>query len=120
MDVIAHIFEALGEATVIAGVTGDPVQTVHSWKSSGSIPPWRRESVLSVPLADGKELDPRAIAYLKSKRRGAPEVALDQLDHVDTDTASSTSPSHGITDEISTRAHEAGAARAGAHEGAGA
>ncbi len=72
MQLIDHIFDALGEATAIAAHTGDPVQTVHSWKSNGSIPPWRRQSVLGVPIAEGKTLSSEAVAYLKSRDRRRP------------------------------------------------
>lgn len=73
-DVIAHIFETLGEATAIAGALNEPVQTVHSWKANGSVPPWRRADLLRVKPVDGKELSPAALAYLASRER-KPRVA---------------------------------------------
>jgi len=74
MQLIDHIFEVLGGATAIARATGDPVQTVHSWKTKDSIPPWRRPSVLSVPTKPGKLLSAEAVAYLKSSER-EPQMA---------------------------------------------
>lgn len=66
MTVIEHIFKELGEATAIAVETGDPVQTVHSWKAKGNIPRWRRASLLDVARRKGKELSADAILYLTS------------------------------------------------------
>lgn len=72
--VIDHIFEALGEATAISRALGDPVQTVHSWKAKGSIPPWRRTDVLRVKPVEGKSLSSEALAYLTSRER-KPDLA---------------------------------------------
>lgn len=69
MTLIKHIFEALGEATAISNATGDPVQTVHSWKVKGSIPPWRRADVLRVKPLPDKQLSPAALEYLTSRDR---------------------------------------------------
>jgi hypothetical protein len=69
MDVVTAIFEALGGATAIARTTGDPVQTVHSWKASGRIPVWRRAAVRKVRPVPGRELPQDALAYLKSNER---------------------------------------------------
>lgn len=66
MSIIIDIFRELGEATAIANETGDPVQTVHSWKSNGKIPRWRRLTILEVAQRKGKQLSPEAIAYLTS------------------------------------------------------
>jgi hypothetical protein len=77
MQVIDHIFEVLGEATAIATATGDPVQTVHSWKANERIPPWRRKALLNLEPLEGKSLSPEALAYLKSKAR-RPEALGEQ------------------------------------------
>lgn len=73
-DVVAHIFDTLGEATVMATALGEPIQTVHSWKAKGSIPPWRRPDVLRVKPVEGKTLSPLALAYLTSRER-KPDLA---------------------------------------------
>lgn len=72
--VIAHIFETLGEATAMSLALGDPVQTVHSWKAKGSIPPWRRSDVLRLKPVEGKSLSPEALSYLASRER-KPDLA---------------------------------------------
>jgi len=74
MKLIDDIFAVLGEATAIASETGDPVQTVHSWKSKGKIPRWRRQSVLELARRKGKQLSPEAVIYLSSSDRAAPET----------------------------------------------
>lgn len=74
MQVIDHIFKALGGATAIATATGAPVQTVHSWKTKNCIPPWRRSSVLRAPLKEGERLSPEAVEYLRSAER-KPQIA---------------------------------------------
>jgi hypothetical protein len=74
MQVIDHIFKVLGEATAIATATGDPVQTVHSWKANERIPPWRRKALLAIKPIEGEALSAEALAYLKSKAR-RPEVS---------------------------------------------
>ena len=64
MQTTEIIFMALGGATAIAAETGDPVQTVHSWKSKGSIPRWRRPSLLEVARRKSVCLPNEAIQYL--------------------------------------------------------
>lgn len=73
-NVIAHIFDALGEAKAMSDALGDPIQTVHSWKSKGSIPPWRRPDILRLKPVAGKSLSPDALAYLTSRER-KPDLA---------------------------------------------
>ena len=69
MSIIDSIFKALEGPTNIARATGDPVQTVHSWKAKQSIPPWRRPQLLDAARRLEKELSPEAIAYLASADR---------------------------------------------------
>jgi hypothetical protein len=69
MNIVDRIFDALGGATVIAGETGDPVQTVHSWKKNGNIPHWRRAAVIEAARKLGKTFDPELSAYLVSTER---------------------------------------------------
>lgn len=72
-DIISHIFETLGGATVIATGTGIPVQTVHDWikKGKAEIPPWRRAAVLDFARREKKlpELSDAAREYLSSAER---------------------------------------------------
>lgn len=67
MTIVESIFKALGEATAIARETGDPVQTVHSWKAKGNIPHWRRAAVIEAAKRMEKPLPPDLLAYLGSK-----------------------------------------------------
>jgi hypothetical protein len=67
MAIVETIFRELGEATAIARETGDPVQTVHSWKAKGNIPHWRRAAVIEAAKRMEKTLAPELLAYLGSK-----------------------------------------------------
>lgn len=69
MHIVDRIFDTLGEATAIAGETGDPVQTVHSWKAKGNIPHWRRQAVIDAAKRLDRTLDADALAYLASTDR---------------------------------------------------
>lgn len=69
MTNIDSIFEAFKGPTKIARATGDPVQTVHSWKVKQSIPPWRRPQVLDAARRLEIDLPTEAIAYLASSER---------------------------------------------------
>jgi hypothetical protein len=68
MNIIDTIFEALGGATAIARQTGDPVQTVHSWKTKGNIPHWRRPAIIAAAQKMGKQLEPELLAYLAAPK----------------------------------------------------
>jgi len=72
MHIVDHIFDVLGEATAIARETGDPVQTVHSWKAKGNIPHWRRQAVIDAAKRLDKQLSPEALVYLASAERSPP------------------------------------------------
>lgn len=78
MDLITDIFDTLGEATAIATALSAPVQTVHSWKTNGTIPPWRRKRLLEVPPVAGKALSEAAIEYLQSDLR-RPAAPVEQV-----------------------------------------
>jgi hypothetical protein len=69
MDVTAEIFDVLGGATAIANAISEPVQTVHSWKASKRIPPWRRKRLLDLKPVEGKALSASAVQYLASSER---------------------------------------------------
>jgi hypothetical protein len=69
MHIVDTIFDTLGEATAIATETGDPVQTVHSWKAKGNIPHWRRQAVIEAAKKLNKPLAPDALEYLASTDR---------------------------------------------------
>ena len=64
MDTVATIFETLGGVKAVAMETGDPYQTVHSWKAKGAIPRWRRPPLLEMARRRGKMFPPSALAYL--------------------------------------------------------
>ena len=74
MSLIDHIFKELGEAKAIADETGDPIQTVHSWKATGRIPRWRRPSVLDVARRKNAKLSAEAILYLNSTEKNPVEA----------------------------------------------
>lgn len=73
MTLVERIFEALGGVTAIARETGNPVQTVHSWKAEGNIPHWRRAAVIEAAKRLDKALPPDLLAYLVSSERIPPE-----------------------------------------------
>lgn len=77
MHIVDRIFEALGEATAIARETGDPVQTVHSWKAKGNIPHWRRQAVMEAAKRLDKSLPAELLEYLASNDR-APKKLSDE------------------------------------------
>lgn len=69
MHVVDRIFHELGEATKIANATGDPVQTVHSWKSKGNIPHWRRSKLIELAKQGNIPLPSDCLEYLASAER---------------------------------------------------
>jgi hypothetical protein len=73
MTLVKRIFVTLGGPTAIARETGDPVQTVHSWKVKGNIPHWRRAAVIEAAKRLDKTLPPDLLAYLVSTESAAPE-----------------------------------------------
>lgn len=73
MTIVERIFDALGGATAIARETGNPVQTVHSWKVEGNIPHWRRAAVIEAAKRLDKTLPPDLLAYLVSTESATPE-----------------------------------------------
>jgi len=75
MHVVDEIFAALGEATKIASATGDPVQTVHSWKAKGNIPHWRRSRLIELAKQQPVELSGDALKYLISTERAPKRAA---------------------------------------------
>lgn len=64
MAFVDQIFTALDGPSAIARETGYPVQTVHSWKRGGNIPPWRRPAILELARRKARPLAPEVIAYL--------------------------------------------------------
>lgn len=64
MQIVEHIFEALGGVRAVAAEMRDPYQTVHSWKAKGAIPRWRRQPLLEMARRRGKTLSPDALLYL--------------------------------------------------------
>lgn len=79
MSIIQSIFDAFGGATKLAAATGDPVQTVHSWKVNGNIPRWRKASVAEAATRLSLDLPPAIIEYLTSDAKGetpAPEECV--------------------------------------------
>ena len=69
MHIVDQIFRDLGEATKIALATGDPVQTVHSWKAKGNIPHWRRSRLIDMAKQGGVTLPTDALEYLAGSER---------------------------------------------------
>jgi hypothetical protein len=67
MHIVDRIFETLDGATAISRETGDPIQTVHSWKAVGNIPRWRRPALIALASRMERALDPDALAYLASR-----------------------------------------------------
>ena len=58
----------------MATAFGAPIQTVHSWKAKGNIPPWRRPAVIAASQRMGQALDPELLTYLASSERTGSEV----------------------------------------------
>jgi hypothetical protein len=73
---VGYILDQLGGPSKVARDLGVPIQTAHSWKSKGTIPRWRRASVLQLAIAKGAELSADALAYLGA--RVAPDVVADE------------------------------------------
>lgn len=74
MHIVDRIFEAIGRVTDIARDTGDPIQTVHSWKANGNIPHWRRQAIVEAAKRAGRQLDADMLAYLASSERAPKKV----------------------------------------------
>lgn len=67
MDPVLEIFAAFdGSPAKLATAVNLPVQTVCDWRRKGKprIPTWRRDAVLAALMDGGKEISPRARAYL--------------------------------------------------------
>ena len=67
MHIVDRIFDTLDGATAISRETGDPIQTVHSWKAVGNILRWCRFVLIVLVSRMERALDAEALAYLASR-----------------------------------------------------
>lgn len=75
---VAEIFAAFDDKSApkpLADAIGAPIQTVHQWKTTGDIPPWRRSTVLAAAQRQSVTLSRDALAYLASNDRAVRKVA---------------------------------------------
>lgn len=64
MSAVETLFSERKRLSAIANEIRTPVATVWSWKKKGSIPTWRRPSVLAAVNRLGIEVPAETIAYL--------------------------------------------------------
>lgn len=66
MSEIENLFAERKRVSAIARELRAPIGTVWAWKKNGSIPAWRRPSVLAAVNRLGIEVPAETIAYLAS------------------------------------------------------
>lgn len=56
METVPDILNELGGVTAISNETGIPLTTVHSWKRTGFVPPWRVPTLVLLAQRLGKSI----------------------------------------------------------------